>query len=150
MLCNSASTSFWKGSSRNQTRGTRHGFVSLWSSQNSIVWKVLSQEPILPSRIPSVVVLLGTSQEVPPSLGKNKKDISKTQKSKTPKHRDFEKYVAKKWKTKHQQELSHLVVEPKSRIVCSQSSRLLHLITITGPKNQARLGELSQNALAQA
>ena len=149
MLCNSASTSFWKGSSRNQTRGTRHVFVSLWSSQNSIVWKVLSQEPILPSRIPSVVVLIGTSQEVPPSLGKNKKNSSKTQKSKTPKRWDFGKY-AKKWKTKHQQELSHLVVEPKSRIVCSQSSRLLHLITITGPKNQARLGEISQNVLAQA
>jgi len=31
--------------------------------------KVLSQEPILPSRIPSVVVLIGTSQVVKPSLG---------------------------------------------------------------------------------
>lgn len=40
VLCNSASTSFWKGSSRNQTWGTRHVFVSLWTSQNSIVWKV--------------------------------------------------------------------------------------------------------------
>lgn len=110
----------------------------------------LSRGPILQSKILSVVVPIGTSQEVPPSLGKNKKNISKTQKSKTPKRRDFGKYVAKKWKTKHQQELSHLVVEPKSRIVCSQSSRLLHLITITGPKNQARLGEISQNVLAQA